>query len=67
MMLVSVYSILAYKVHQEDNISRILWFSDWLHNTTSTGTSIFVTNHNNTSCGRTNYNANYQTTIAYEK
>ena len=40
------------KVHQKDNISSILWYSDWLHNTTSAGNSIFVTNHNTTSCGR---------------
>ena len=40
------------KVHQKDNISRILWYSDWLHNTTSAENSIFVTNHNTTSCGR---------------
>ena len=40
------------EVHQKDNISRILWHSDWLHNTTSAGNSIFVTNHNTTSCGR---------------
>ena len=39
-------------VHQKDNISRILWYSDWLHNTTSAGNSIFVTNHDTTSCGR---------------
>ena len=40
------------EVHHQDNISRILWYSDWLHNTTSAGNSIFVTNHNTTSCGR---------------
>ena len=40
------------KVHQKDNIFRILWYSDWLHNTTSAGNSIFVTNPNTTSCGR---------------
>ena len=40
------------EVHQKDNISRILWYSDWLHNTTSAGNSIFVTIHNTTSCGR---------------
>ena len=54
------------KVHQKDNISRILWFSDWLHNTTSAGNSIFVTNRNTTSCGK-KYYATYQTTIEYEK
>ena len=37
-------------VHQEDNISRILWYSDSLHNPTSAGNSIFATNHNTTSC-----------------
>ena len=40
------------KVHQKEKISRIPWYSDWLHNTTSTGNSILVTNHNTTSCGR---------------
>ena len=40
------------EVHHKDNISRIFWYSDWLHNTTSAGNSIFVTNHNTTSCGR---------------
>ena len=34
------------------HISRILWYSDWLHDTTSAANSIFVTNHNTTSCGR---------------
>ena len=37
------------EVHQKDTISRILWYSDWLHNITSTGTSIFVTYHYTTS------------------
>ena len=45
-------SLHFYEVHQKDNISRILWYSDWLNNTTSAGNSIFVTNHNTTSCGR---------------
>ena len=40
------------EVHQKDNNSRIFWYSDWLHKTTSAGNSIFVTNHNTTSCGR---------------
>ena len=40
------------KVHHKENISRISWYSDWLHNTTSAGNSIFVTNHNTTFCGR---------------
>ena len=40
------------KVHHKDNISRIFWYSDWLHNTTSARNSIFVTNHNTTSCRR---------------
>ena len=31
-------------VHQKDTISRILWYSDKLHNTTSAGNNIFVTN-----------------------
>ena len=57
--------ILWNKVHHKDNISRIFWYSDWLHNTTSTGNSIFVTNHNITSCGRS-INATYQTTVEYE-
>ena len=34
------------------SISRILWYSDLLHNTTSAGNSIFVTNHNTTTGGR---------------
>ena len=42
------YWYLINEVHQKD----ILWYSDWLHNTTSAGNSIFVTNHNTTSCGR---------------
>ena len=48
----SVYIVILNEVHQKDNISRIIWYSDWLHNTTSAGNSIFVTNHNTTSCGR---------------
>ena len=41
------------EVHQKDIISRILWYSDWLHtNTISAENSIFVTNHNTTSGGR---------------
>ena len=40
------------EVHPKDTISRILWYSDWLHNTTSAGKGIFVvTNHNTTSGG----------------
>ena len=56
LMVVAPQQILLYnianEVHQKDTISRILWFSDWLHNTTSAGNSIFVTNHNTTSGGR---------------
>ena len=44
--------LLSNEVHKKDTISRILWYSDWLHNTTSAGNSIFVTNHNTTSGGR---------------
>ena len=51
-------STFANKVHQQDNISRILWYSDWLHNTSSAGNSIFVTNHNTTSCGRSQIKSN---------
>ena len=40
------------KVRQKDTLSRILWYSDWLHNTTSAGNSIFVTSHITTSGGR---------------
>ena len=40
------------EIHQKDIISRILWYSDWLHYTTSAGTSPCVTNHNTTSGGR---------------
>ena len=47
-----VIGSLSLKLSLIDNISRILWYSDWLHNTTSAGNSIFVTNHNTTSCGR---------------
>ena len=50
--LAQVFQQISKEVHQKDNISRILWYSDWLHNTTSAGNSIFVTNHNTTSCGR---------------
>ena len=46
------YNLYDNEVHYKDNISRIFWYSDWLHNTTSAGNSIFVTNHNTTSCGR---------------
>ena len=34
------------EVHQKGTASHILWFSDWLHNTSSAGSSIFVANHN---------------------
>ena len=40
------------EVHQKDTISGILWYSDWPHNNTSAGNSIFVTNHNKISGGR---------------
>ena len=40
------------EIHQKDIISCILWYSDWLYNTTSTGNSIFVANHNTISGGR---------------
>ena len=53
-------------LHQTDNIFRILWYSDWLHNTTSAGNSIFVTNHNTSSLPK-KYYATYQTTVEYEK
>ena len=51
------------EVHHKDSISHILWYSDWLHNTTSAGISIFVTNH----FLRKKYYATYQTTVEYEK
>ena len=35
--------------HQEGTTSRILWYSDWLYNTTSAGSSIFIANHKTTS------------------
>ena len=35
---------------------QFLWYFDWLHNTTSAGISIFVTNHNTTSGGKTYIN-----------
>ena len=47
--------------HQKDTISRILWYSDWLHNTTSVGNSMFVTNHNTTFVGRSIILLDYQT------
>ena len=50
------------EVNQKDAISRILWYSDWLPNTTSAGNSIFVTIHNTTSGGRS-----IMTTVEYEK
>ena len=56
------------KEYQKDNISRILWYSDWLHNTTSAGNSIFVTNHNTTSCGRSSIMQSIRLpTVEYEK
>ena len=48
------FEIACNRDHHKDNIFRILWFSDWLHNTTSAGNSIFVTNHNTISCGSIN-------------
>ena len=59
------------KVHHKYNISRIFWYSDWLHNTTSARNSIFVSNHNTTSCQsqyyflRKKYYATYQTAVEY--
>ena len=40
------------EVYQKNTISCILWYSDWLHNTLSAGNSIFVSNHDTTSGGR---------------
>ena len=37
--------------HRKGTTSHILWYSDWLHNTNYTGSSIFVANHNTTSAG----------------
>ena len=36
----SMLSVKFNEVHQMDNISRILWYSGWLHNTTPAGNSI---------------------------
>ena len=47
-----IWSAACNEVHQKDAISHILWYSDWLHNTTSARNNIFVTNHDTTSCGR---------------
>ena len=47
------FTYLLNEVHQKETISRILWYSDWLHNTTFTGNSIVETNHNATSGRRT--------------
>ena len=57
------------KVHHNhnENISRILWYSDWLHNTTSAGNSIFVTNHNTSSCVRSIMQPIRLGTVEYEK
>ena len=39
------------EAHQEGTTSHILWYSDWLHNTTSAGSSIFKANHRTVSAG----------------
>ena len=49
------------KVHQNDTTSHILWYSDWLHNTISAGSSIFLANHNTFSAYQNH------TTREYEK
>ena len=50
------------EVHQKDNISRILWYSDWLHNTTSAGNSFFC-NQSQYYFLRKKYYATYRTTV----
>ena len=44
------------------------WYSDWLHNTTSAGNSIFVTNHNTIlPAEQVVYYVTFQTTIEYDR
>ena len=54
------------EVHQNDTISRILWYSDWLYNTASAGNSIFC-NQSQYNFRRKKYYVTYQTTIEYDK
>ena len=46
------YMLVKYnEAHQDGITSHILWYSDWLQNTTSAGSSIFIANHKTTSAG----------------